>query len=293
MREKVFGVIAALWLAILFACNPALDAANKNSLPPPCTAIGQQWVSPMDGVTLQCVPAGEFTMGARADDSLAPEDSKPQHQVYLDAFWIDRTEATNVNFQKCVDAGKCKPRPTLRGATGVASTKHLNYYYDSEFAGYPVLIYDAEDAAAYCAWSERRLPTEAEFEKAARGTTAAVYPWGETLGCDKASYLGCADDLTPVDMPQAGASPYGALNMAGNVWEWVADWYAADYYAHAPQKNPTGPATGEYRVRRGGGWRSLSRHMRATTRASGEAHHYFDGQMGFRCAMSAIPPATK
>lgn len=293
MGDNIPVAIAALVSAILCACSPAPALPNPDVFPPQCETIGQQWVSPVDAVTLQCVPAGEFTMGAEADDTLASDDSKPKHPVYLDAFWIDRTEATNVNFQKCVDAGKCKPRPARRGTTGVASIKHLNYYYDPEFVNYPVLIYDPEDAAAYCAWSGRRLPTEAEFEKAARGTTDGIYPWGNELSCDRASYLGCADDLTPVDMPQAGASPYGVLNLSGNVWEWVADWYAGDSYAHAPRKNPTGPATGEYRVRRGGGWRSLSRHLRVTARASGEAQHYFDGQIGFRCALSAAVPATK
>lgn len=230
-------------------------------------------------------------MGADAGDPIASNDSKPKHQVYLDEFWIDRTEATNFNFQKCVDAGKCKPRPARRGTTGVASSKHLNYYYDAEFANYPVLIYEPDDAAAYCAWSGRRLPTEAEFEKAARGTTGHIFPWGDTLSCDRASYLGCADDLTPVDAMPGGTSPYGALNLAGNVWEWVSDWYAPDYYAMSPAKNPTGPAKGEYRVRRGGGWHSLTRDMRVTARASGQALHYFDSQMGFRCARSATLPA--
>lgn len=225
-------------------------------------------------------------MGAADGDVDAKPYEKPQHQVYLDAFWIDRTENTNATFAKCVTAGVCAPRPERRGTTGVASLKHLNYYYDAEFANYPVLIYQPVDAATYCAWVGRRLPTEAEWEKAARGTDGRRFPWGEGQDCKFATFFGCTQDTTDVEIPAAGASPYGALNMAGNVWEWVADEYAADYYAASPSKNPPGPVSGEGMVRRGGGWRSLTRDLRVTVRASGVGHHYFDGQMGFRCALS-------
>lgn len=225
-------------------------------------------------------------MGADDDDPGKQTDTEPRHQVYLDAFWIDRTESTNATFATCVAAGICEARPAERGTTGVASRTQLNYYYDGEFANYPVLIYTVDDAETYCRCMGRRLPTEAEFEKAARGTDARTYPWGDNLDCAHASYLGCTDDTTDVEIPQAGASSYGALNLAGNVWEWVSDWYSDDYYATSPRRNPTGPLTGEDKVRRGGGFSSLAREMRVTSRASGRAQHYFDGQMGFRCALS-------
>lgn len=226
-------------------------------------------------------------MGADETDSAAQREAKPRHRVYLDAFWIDRTEATNAAYAQCVAAHGCAPRPSEPGTTGVASRLHLNYYYDSAFANYPVLIYLADQAASYCKWAGRRLPTEAEWEKAARGTDTRLYPWGDAaLDCAHASFLSCTDDTTNVEIPAFGTSPYGALNLAGNVWEWVADWYAPDYYSHSPTTNPTGPTSGEYRVRRGGGWHSLSSSMRVFTRASGKPAHYFDDQMGFRCAMS-------
>jgi formylglycine-generating enzyme required for sulfatase activity len=228
-------------------------------------------------------------MGAEDDDPKAKPDTRPLHQVHLDAFWIDRTESTNANFANCVVARVCDPRPARPGTTGVASKSHMNYFYDQLFANYPVLIYEPVDAETYCQCVGRRLPTEAEFERAARGTDGRMYPWGDQLDCEHASYLGCTNDTTDVETPQSGASPYGALNMAGNVWEWVSDWYSEDYYASSSSTNPTGPLTGEYKVRRGGGYSSLPRDMRVTSRASGRAQHYFDGQMGFRCALSDDP----
>jgi len=267
---------------------------------PPCTEIGQTWTSPVDGAILVCVPAGEFLMGAATDDYQAQGHEKPQHPVYLDAFWIDRTEVTNANFAKCMAAGACQPK-----IYELSAETYTPYAIHPDYQDFPALLYEAEVAAAYCQWTGRRLPTEAEWEKAARGTDGRAYPWGNELDCSKANYYACdttseAGDLAApgcgysahchtsrVDDYPAGASPYGVLNMAGNVWEWVADWYSPEYYANSPGSNPTGPDEGAFRVRRGGGNRSLSQDLRVTARASGSPHHYFDGQMGFRCAMSA------
>lgn len=229
-------------------------------------------------------------MGAAESDTQAKENEKPQHQVYLDAYWMDRTEATNGIFQKCVTAGVCRPRPAAAGTTGVASSRQMNYYYDAAFADYPVLTYQVEDAQTYCKWSGRRLPTEAEWEKAARGADDRPFPWGTETDCAHATFFGCTQDTTDVNGPAAGASPYGVLNMAGNVWEWVSDWYADDYYAHSPASNPPGPVSGRYNVLRGGGWRSITSHLRTTARIEGVAQHYFDSQEGFRCAMSETKP---
>ncbi len=287
-----FAAAILFLMVITNSCTQAIAPTPlppSSDTPPPCTTIGQQFVSPIDGVTVVCVPAGEFMMGADESDPDARPHEKPQHRVFLDAFWMDRTEATNANFQKCVDAGVCKPRSARRGTTGVASLKHLNYYYDAEFASYPVLIYEVEDAKTYCKWAGRRLPTEAEWEKAARGSatdSTRTFPWGNEKDCKYATFFGCTVDTVDVESYANVTSSYGALNMAGNVWEWVADQYAPDYYANSPENNPQGPAQGEGNVRRGGGWRSLTRDLRFTVRASGTGHHYFDGQMGFRCAMS-------
>ena len=280
---------------------PPLTATN---IKPACTEIGQTWTSPVDGVVLVCIPAGGFLMGAAETDAQADDDEKPQHQVYLDAFWIDRTEITNANFAKCMEAGACRPE-----VYEVSALTYTPYAVHPDYQDFPALLYEADVAAAYCQWAGRRLPTEAEWEKAARGTDGRIYPWGnEELDCTKASYLGCENTLKPhdgtgpgcgyssfcrttrVDDYQTGASLYGALNMVGNVWEWVADWYSPTYYVNSPTRNPSGPEEGDFRVRRGGGTKSLASDLRVTSRASGRGHHYFDGQMGFRCALSAGTP---
>lgn len=280
------------------AVSPSPQAGGGG--PPACTEIGQQWLAPVDGATLLCVPAGEFLMGAADDDAEAGDaeagdDEKPQHSVYLAAFWIDRTEVSNANFSQCMADGAC--RPQVYGA---------EYADHPAYGAYPALLYEVEDALAYCAWAGRRLPTEAEWEKAARGTDGRLFPWGDTLDCSKANYYDCKEAIaqvnganplppcgyrgacqtTPVDAYLSGASPYGVLNMAGNVWEWVSDWYAPGYYAHSPASDPAGPGSGDFKVRRGGGSTSLARDLGVTVRASGQPHHYFDGQMGFRCAAS-------
>jgi len=282
--------------------NTPLPAATTDP-GPACTEIGQTWISAVDGVILVCIPAGEFLMGAADNDPQAEANEKPQHRVYLDAFWIDRTEVTNANFAKCMADGACRPK-----IYDVSAMTYTPYAIHPDYQDFPALLSEADVAAAYCQWAGRRLPTEAEWEKAARGTDVRYYPWGNELDCTKASYYECdntpkTDDLTGprcgssgrcrttrVDDYLAGASPYGVLNMAGNVWEWVADWYSPEYYANSPTSNPTGPDEGDFKVRRGGGSKSLSQDLRVTSRASGEPQHYFDGQMGFRCTVSAFTP---
>ncbi|NJN97915.1 MAG: formylglycine-generating enzyme family protein, partial [Anaerolineales bacterium] len=219
-------------------------------------------------------------MGATADDPQAKDNEKPQHRVYLDAFWMDRTEVTNANFAKCMADGACRPQ-----VYEVSAKTYTPYPLHPDYQDHPALLHESAVAAAYCQWAGRRLPTEAEWEKAARGPGTNVYPWGESLDCSKANYYACdtppaTPDLTAprcgysgrcrttrVDDFPVGASPYGALNMAGNVWEWVADWYSPDYYANSPSRNPTGPAEGDYQVLRGGGSKSLPQELRVTTRS--------------------------
>jgi formylglycine-generating enzyme required for sulfatase activity len=222
-------------------------------------------------------------MGADEDDSQAKDREKPQHKVYLDPFWIDQTEVSNRQYVRCQAEGGC-----VRDInSGDSSLTRSDYLGNPDYDHYPALIFIADDAAEYCAWAGRRLPTEAEWEKAARGVDGRLYAWGDMLDCEWANQEGCLEDTSAVDSHPAGASPYGALHMTGNVWEWVADWYDPDYYADSPARNPQGPETGKYKIRRGGGWRSLTAHLRVTNRASGAPRHYFDGQMGFRCAVSA------
>jgi formylglycine-generating enzyme required for sulfatase activity len=259
---------------------------------PACTDVGQTWTRPTDGMTMVCVPAGEFLMGSSDDDPGAQVSEKPQHTVYLDAFWIDKTEVTNAQYLKCVEAGVCK-EPSCWDAS------------DYNAPDQPVVCVNWNDARVYSAWAGGQLPTEAEWEKAARGTGGQIYPWGNDFGCHRGNF----DDerevdsyvveggpdcdgypkAAPVGNFAAGASPYGALDMAGNVWEWVADWYDRDYYSTSPASNPQGPDSKEERLSRGGSFGSNDGGGRCAVR------FWFvpslrDGSLGFRVAV--VPGAS-
>lgn len=262
--------------------------------PEPTPGIGSTQISPLDGMVMVYVPGGEFLMGAADWDDQALDDERPQHLLYLDAYWIDKTEVTNAMYARCVQAEACNP-PVNTGSSTRAS-----YFNDLAFEHYPVVYVSWIDASAYCAWAGRRLPSEAEWEKAARGADGRLYAWGNQSvsggllnfcdkNCPKDWRLVDIDDgfadTAPVGNYPAGASPYGALDMAGNVWEWVADWYAADYYAQSSMENPLGPASGDKRVLRGGSWDDDLAHVRVTVRYSLDPNEGF-GYFGFRCALS-------
>ena len=161
---------------------------------------------------------------------------QPARVVAMDAFWIDRTEVTNEQYQKCVDAGAC-----------LASNYEDVNESDYNGAAQPVVGIDWHNAKAYCEWVGAKLPTEAQWEYAARGINDHMYPWGDTaLTCELANYLGCGHKTLPVGSFPDGASWVGALDMAGNVWEWVADWYGS--YMGVAQTNPVGPTSGTFKV---------------------------------------------
>ncbi|HEX6269110.1 MAG TPA: SUMF1/EgtB/PvdO family nonheme iron enzyme [Anaerolineales bacterium] len=294
--------------SVTFASQPSttiVSQATKTNMPsptqtavpltqtgnPPTSNLGVgPTMTGKDGMTLLYVPAGEFTMGS----NYGAAEEKPAHSVNLDAFWIDQTEVTVEMYTRCVSAGVCKDKSPYT---------QTDYLSNPKFNKYPMTLVSWEDATTYCGWVERRLPTEAEWEKAARGENGFVYPWGNEFDgarvnfCDKNCSVGTptvsSDDgfaeTAPVGSYLDGTSHYGALDMAGNVWELVADWYNETYYTKSPAFNPLGPDSGRYRVMRGGSWVTNSDFgLRSSYRAwLGPITTNFD--VGFRCALSAAP----
>ena len=235
-------------------------------------------VSEKDGMKLLYVPAGKFMMGNDNGD----DNEKPAHVVLLAAFWIDQTEITNGMYALCVKDGACDVPGSKESLTRPI------YYGEAKYNNYPVIFVDWNRAKTYCQWAGRRLPTEAEWEKAARGTESFVYPWGNAMP-DKylSNYNNFIGDTTEVGIYPNGARPYGALDMAGNVWEWVNDWFAPDYYQNSPVSNPPGPSAGRTHVLRGGSWNLTDALIRATYRGTHPSEPNLG--IGFRCAMDANP----
>ncbi|MHB9033798.1 MAG: formylglycine-generating enzyme family protein, partial [Anaerolineae bacterium] len=269
---------------------------SPTAQPKPTALISQVTAIPTAAATpnadsMVLIPAGQFQMGCNPADLL--EECKleelPLHTVTLNAFYIDKYEVTNARYAACVKAGACIA-PTFN-----SSTTRNAYYNSDEYADYPVIYVSWNDAAAYCAWDGGRLPTEAEWEKAARGAVdTRKYPWGDVEpSCTTTNYFGeldehCVGDTNQVGSYPAGVSVYGVMDMAGNVFEWVADWYANNYYTTSPEANPAGPALGDYRVIRGGSWGDVASYVRIASR-----YYYAPNQdnayIGFRCARSVTP----
>jgi len=220
-----------------------------------------------DEAEMVLIPAGEFWMGSEDGRS----DEKPRRRVYLDAFSIDKYKVTNELYRRFMEA------------TGQAAP---GYWGNSTFNAptQPVVGVNWQNAEAYCRWAGKRLPTEGEWEKAARGTDGRKYPWGEQWDSSRAnsseSKLG---KTAAVGSYPTGISPYGVHDMAGNVWEWVADWYGENYYQRSPDRNPKGPESGSYRVLRGGSWDGSSWYQRTSVR-NGTAPTNRATAAGFRCA---------
>jgi formylglycine-generating enzyme required for sulfatase activity len=216
------------------------------------------------------VPAGAFAMGCDA----CGDDEGPARTVTLSRFLIDRTEVTQAAYQACVDDGAC-------------TTVDSPAFSPSTRAQHPMVAMTWDQAVAFCAHLDRRLPSEVEWEKAARGDDGRTFPWGDAdADCTLANTAGCVggDDDLPVGTLPAGASPYGALDMAGNVWEWTADFYAADAYSTSSSTDPAGPSQGTSRVYRGGGSGNTSDLATTTNRADTYSPGFGGTGLGFRCA---------
>jgi formylglycine-generating enzyme required for sulfatase activity len=245
---------------------------------------GAERIWEQDGSVMVYVPSGNFLMGTDEENDQADNDEYPQHEVYLDGFWIDRYEVTNQQYEICVDAGACDP-PSESGSF----TRDI-YFTQPEFANYPVIWINWHDANRYCEWAGKKLPTEAQWEKAARGTDAREYPWGDELIDEtRANFGSNVGDTTEAGFysPQ-GDSPYGCADMAGNVLEWVMDWYSGAYHPILDQvENPSGASSSSIgaRVARGGSWIYPARRARSALRVD-RVPELREGNIGFRCIFS-------
>jgi len=237
-----------------------------------------------DGAAMVKVAGGTFTMGSAGGD----ESERPAHRVTIGGCWIDKTEVTNEQYARFVEAtGRAVPYVAEAWASAQNWDRKAHTYPDGRGTD-PVTLVSWEDAVAYAKWAGKRLPTEAEWEFAARGGSGSVYPWGNAWNaslCNSAE----ADPfalIAPVGSFVRGASWCGALDLAGNVWEWCADWFSPTYYAESPSADPTGPSAGRYRVVRGGSWGSGPEPCRATFRGFRPPEAKSDGA-GFRCVADA------
>jgi formylglycine-generating enzyme required for sulfatase activity len=252
--------------AVVLKVNEQLMAAQKDEL----QRLSQRGMAPPEDMVL--IPMGEFLMGAEDGGP----DARPAHRTTVSSFWIDKYEIMNAQYRRCVESGSCQP------------PKDRRTFDDPALAQHPVTNVTWNQARTYCHWVGRRLPTEAEWEKAARGTDGRRYPWGNSEESIKEWIRERAlrpgnNGTAPVGSLPAAVSPYGVHDMVGNVWEWVKDWYAEDYYVTGPSQDPQGPLRGSFRVLRGGDWNQSPLELRVSYRGWDEMT-YWGPMLGFRCA---------
>ncbi len=272
------GVILIL-LAIGMSCSPTLTSEPAITQ----TDVPVSGPTNTDEAETILIPGGTFWMGSGDTDTQAGDDEIPRHQVTLASFYLYTHEVTNKMYAACVDAGACLP-------VNVMDSGPTTHTGDPAYDDYPIVGADWNMARDYCAWAGSRLPTEAEWEYAARGTESLLYPWGsENPACDRVNMLGCAvpPDTVEVGSYLLGNSPFAVWDMSGNVWEWTHDWYAEGYYVLSPATNPLGPyAPTDWnhplKVARGGGLYSGPEQMRSADRAGVNPYRAYD-DVGFRC----------
>ena len=259
LKRAVVAIVLTLCVSPGFAGQPPAEIAGK------------------DGAPMTLVPCGEFDMGS--PEQGGDEDERPQHRVHVDAFYVDLYQITNGRYAAFLkNTRRAEPR----------GWKNVTLPADSDL---PVVGVTWQDAAAFCRWAGNRLLTEAEWEKAARGTDGRKYPWGDDEPSPRHANYGKSEDdpeahLLAVGSLEAGKSPYGVYDMAGNVWEWVADWYGETYYRQSPDRNPKGPPKGTSKVARGGAWDRHVFNVRSANRSAFNPSNRFK-DVGFRCARNA------
>jgi formylglycine-generating enzyme required for sulfatase activity len=272
-RDRWTGLLTALTvlLGILSVGNTTVSEAQLDRLKKSKSFTAM----PVADTAMVEILSGEFLMGS--DGSQALEDERPSHRVWLDAFSIDVHEVTTAQYAAFLAAG----------------TSELPWQWQTvdltQHADLPVIGVDWRDAEAFCKWRGKRLPTEAEWEKAARGTDGRLYPWGNQVPIRELANFALGarfsynQVLLPVRSQEGGKSPYGLYHMAGNVYEWVQDWYSSSYYEVSPQRNPPGPTEGQFKVLRGGSWSDLGKYLLTYGRFKlpPETKNSYSG---FRCA---------
>jgi len=265
--QSVWDAVARQLASQLVAFDPAARLELAHAEP------AQPAPGPVEIPDMVYVPEGEFVMGSEWGEW----DEEPRHIVELNAFYIDKYETTNEEYQRCIDARRCDPQAFRRDRSVMGPRQ-------------PVVAVGWDDAVRYCRFAGKRLPTEAEWEKAARGTDERRYPWGNEWHRDWVNLHGPEDGFAataPVGSFPGNVSPYGAFDMAGNAWEWVSDFHDKHYYRASPRENPKGPKTGVRHVMRGGSWLyDVPFFTMSTNRSPGRplVHKIY---VGFRCAMDA------
>ena len=292
MLETKFKV--AMWLTVLFMASlPIMGILRGTKLTPfesDPASLTQEVGSPSDFAVsnssndqpvsedMVTIPAGPFVRGTQAGGF----DEQPERSIHLESFAIDRYEITNGQYQTFVSATNHRhPGPPSRYAKNMVRMRGINQ---------PVVYVSWEDADAYCRWKGKRLPTEAEWEKAMRGTDGRLWPWGNVPNLNAANWARVDDGFeatAPVGSLKHDVSPYGIVDGAGNVMEWVADWYAEDSYRDPTDKNPLGPEHGLFKVMRGGAYTSTGSDIRITSRSK-MVPDFRDETIGFRCASSEL-----
>ncbi len=288
MLETKFK-IAFLLVVLAFTSIPVMGILRGTTPPPEAPSVPREDSTPAHSESSQSdsselpipeemvsIPAGPFLRGTKAGGY----DEQPERTIYVDAFSIDRYEVTNSHYQAFVAAtGHRKAAPPSRYAKNLSRMKGVNQ---------PVAYVSWEDADAYCRWKGRRLPTEAEWEKAMRGVDGRLWPWGnepDQLAFNGGSPRDGFDVTAPVGSFKRDVSPLGVADGTGNVMEWVADWYGEAAYRDAADRNPAGPEHGVFRVMRGGGYTSVGTDVRITSRSK-MVPDFRDETIGFRCAVS-------
>lgn len=304
----IFGFLVFFWPSLNERGVWALEPANSNKL-----EIPQSKASWKNFTLMVEIPLGKFKRGSNFNENKNHyamckkwdktcrlwwfDDEYSESLVYLDSYWIDLFEVTNEKYLEFVlGAGH---RPALDDSCKTEECRNGNIWKDATFpervSRQPVTQVSWYDAEAYCRWRGKRLPAEAEWEKAARGPRGNMYPWGSASPEGRATYKRKwrgGFTMTDVGSYAKGASIYGVHDLAGNVWEWVDDWYSQNYYTHGRKKNPRGPAKGEFKVVRGGSWVNYADSLRSAFRRWSRPEVRFN-DTGFRCAKDAIDETEK